>query len=119
MNSHPMSVTAHSGMLSKNPHSSMLVINSGGYNVCCGVEKPAEPIIVEIVPWMILNRASISSIAPLRPTLMTVLLCYPVSRVITSLMFALYRVFYEKAPQVPSSGSCERPLPKNDPQNFC
>ena len=55
----------------------MLVINSGGYNVCCGVEKPAEPIIVEIVPWMILIRASISSIAPLRPTLMTVLLCYP------------------------------------------
>ena len=76
MNSPPMSVTAHSGMLSKNPHSSMLVINSDGYNVCCGVEKPAEPIIVEIVPWTILNRASISSIAPLRPTLMTVLLCY-------------------------------------------
>lgn len=75
MNSHPMSVTAHSGMLSKNPHSSMPVINSGGYNVCCGVEKPAEPIIVEIVPWTILNRASINS--PLRPTLMTVLLCYP------------------------------------------
>lgn len=45
MNSPPISVTAHSGMLSKNPHSSMLVINSGGYNVCCGVEKPAEPII--------------------------------------------------------------------------
>ena len=57
MNSHPMSVTAHSGMLSKNPHSSMLVINSGGYNVCCGVEKPAEPIM--------------------RPMLITVLLCYP------------------------------------------
>ena len=109
INSPPISVTAHSGMLSKNPHSSMLVINSGGYNVCCGVEKPAEPIIVGIVPWTILNRASISSIAPLRP----------VSRVITSLMFALYRVFYEKAPHVPSSGSCERPLPKNDPQNFC
>ena len=41
----------------------MLVINSGGKNVCCGVEKPAEPIIVEIVPWMILNRASINSSA--------------------------------------------------------
>ena len=39
--------------------------------------KPAEPIIVEIVPWTILNRASISSIAPLRPMLITVLLCYP------------------------------------------
>ena len=63
MNSHPMSVTAHSGMLSKNPHSSTLVINSGGYTVCCGVEKPAEPIIVEIVPWTILNRASINSSA--------------------------------------------------------
>ena len=73
MNSPPMSVTAHSCMLSKNPHSSTLVINSDGYNVCCGVEKPAEPIIA----WTILNRASISSIAPLRPTLMTVLLCYP------------------------------------------
>ena len=77
MNSHPMSVTAHSGMLSKNPHSSTLVINSGGKTVFCGVEKPAEPIIVEIVPWTILNRASISSIAPLRPTFMTVLRCYP------------------------------------------
>ena len=63
MNSPPMSVTAHSGMLSKNPHSSTLVINSDGYNVCCGVEKPAEPIIVEIVPWTILNRASINSSA--------------------------------------------------------
>lgn len=41
-----MSVTAHSGMLSKNPHSSTLVINSGGKTVCCGVEKPAETIIV-------------------------------------------------------------------------
>ena len=45
MNSPPMSVTAHSCMLSKNPHSSTLVINSDGYNVCCGVAKPAEPII--------------------------------------------------------------------------
>ena len=63
MNSPPMSVTAHSGMLSKNPHSSTLVINSGGKTVCCGVEKPAEPIIVEIVPWTILNRASINSSA--------------------------------------------------------
>ncbi len=45
MNSPPMSVTAHSCMLSKNPHSSTLVINSDGYNVCCGVENPAEPII--------------------------------------------------------------------------
>ena len=36
MNSPPMSVTAHSGMLSKNPHSSMLVIKSGGKTVCGG-----------------------------------------------------------------------------------
>ena len=69
MNSHPMSVTAHSGMLSKNPHSSMLLINSGGKNVCCGVEKPAEPIIVEIVPWMLLSLICfhIRGFHPLRP----------------------------------------------------
>lgn len=41
------------------------------------LRNPPNPLSVEIVPWTILNRASISSIAPLRPTLMTVLLCYP------------------------------------------
>lgn len=57
-----MSVTAHNGMDSKKPQSSMVVIISAGRTVCCGEPKPAEPIIVEIVPCTILNKASISSI---------------------------------------------------------
>ena len=37
------------------------------------LRNPPNPLS----PWTILNRASISSIAPLRPTFMTVLRCYP------------------------------------------
>lgn len=62
MNSPPMSVTAHSGIDSKKPQSSMVVIISAGSVVCCGEEKPAELIMVEIVPCTMLNRESISSI---------------------------------------------------------
>ena len=84
-----------------------------------GTGDTFRPMLMTLAGCCVTRVIWVLLIAPLRPTLMTVLLCYPVSRVITSLMFALYRVFYEKAPQVPSSGSCERPLPKNDPQNFC
>ena len=49
-------------VLKKKPQSSMVVIISAGRTVCCGEPKPAELIIVEIVPCTILNRASISSI---------------------------------------------------------
>ena len=62
INSPPMSVTAHSGIDSKKPQSSMVVIISAGSVVCCGEEKPAELIMVEIVPCTMLNRESISSI---------------------------------------------------------
>ena len=37
-------------VLKKKPQSSMVVIISAGRTVCCGEPKPAELIIVEIVP---------------------------------------------------------------------
>ena len=61
MNSPPMSVTAHRGMLSKKPQSSTAVTISEGSTVCCAEPKPAAFIMVEISPCMILNRAIISS----------------------------------------------------------
>ena len=57
----PISVTAHNGILSKNPQSSIVVIISEGNVVWFGFPKPAVFIMVEIVPWTILNKASISS----------------------------------------------------------
>ena len=62
INNPPISVTAHKGILSKNPQSSMVVTISAGKVVCSGVPNPAAFIIVEIVPCTILNSASISSI---------------------------------------------------------
>lgn len=62
MNSPPMSVTAHSGILSKKPQSSTAVTISLGKTVCCAAPKPAACMMVEITPWAMLNRASISSI---------------------------------------------------------
>ena len=67
INSPPISVTAHNGILSKKPHSSIFVIISAGKVVWLGVPNPADVIIVEIVPCTILNRASISS----RPQVIT------------------------------------------------
>ena len=62
INNPPISVTAHKGILSKNPQSSMVVTISAGKVVCSGVPNPAAFIMVEIVPCTILNKASISSI---------------------------------------------------------
>ena len=62
INNPPISVTAHKGILSKNPQSSMVVTISAGKVVCSGVPNPAAFIMVEIVPCTILNSASISSI---------------------------------------------------------
>ena len=42
MNSPPMSVTAHSGILSKKPQSSIVVIISAGRTVCCG--EPSQNV---------------------------------------------------------------------------
>ena len=56
-----MSVTAHSGMLSKKPQSSTAVTISDGRTVACGVPKPAAFIIDEITPWTIESKANISS----------------------------------------------------------
>ena len=84
-----------------------------------GTGDTFRPMLMTLAGCCVTRVIWVLLIAPLRPTLMMVLLCYPVSWAITSLMFILYRVFYEKAPHVPSSGNRERPLPKNDPQNLC
>ena len=62
INRPPISVTAHKGILSKKPQLSMVSTISCGKVVCCAEENPAAVIIVEIVPFTILNRASINSI---------------------------------------------------------
>ena len=61
MNKPPISVTAHRGIDSKNPQLSIVSIISAGKVVCVAEPKPAAVIMVEIVPCMILNSASISS----------------------------------------------------------
>lgn len=50
MNRPPMSVTAHSGILSKKPQSSTAVTISLGKTVCCAAPKPAACMMVEITP---------------------------------------------------------------------
>ena len=57
----PINVTAHNGILSKNPHASTAVTISCGRVVCCGVPNPPAFIIVLIIPCTILNSAIISS----------------------------------------------------------
>ena len=69
MNNPPISVTAHSGILSQKPQSSIAVTISSGNTVCVAVSKPADVIIVPIVLCTILNNVSISSI----PFVMTAL----------------------------------------------
>ena len=45
MNRPPISVTAHRGMLSKKPQSSMALMMVFGNTVSCGAPKPAAPMI--------------------------------------------------------------------------
>ena len=61
MNSPPISVTAHRGMLSKKPQSSTAFTISGGSTVCDAAPKPAADMMLEITPCTMLNRATISS----------------------------------------------------------
>ena len=61
INRPPINVTAHSGMLSKKPQSSIAVTISVGSTVCCAVPRPAAFMIVEITPCTMRNSAIISS----------------------------------------------------------
>ena len=61
MNRLPIKVTAHRGIDSKKPHSSIAVTISSGKVVPELAPKPALFIMVEITPCTISNRASISS----------------------------------------------------------
>lgn len=56
-----ISVTAQSGMLSKNPQLSIAVIISCGKTDCVAPPIPAVDIIVCTIPCVILNTANISS----------------------------------------------------------
>ena len=57
----PMSVTAHSGILSRKLHPSMAVMISCGSTDMAFPPKPLEPMIVLMMPWTMLRNASISS----------------------------------------------------------
>ena len=57
----PISVTAHSGMLSKKLHSSTAVMISVGRMVSWGEPYPAALMMVDTTPWMMLSRPIISS----------------------------------------------------------
>ena len=61
INRDPSSVTAHSGMLSKKPTSSMIVTISSGSAVADMVVRPDVPMMVEMAPWAMLNKAIIRS----------------------------------------------------------
>ena len=57
----PISVTAHKGMLSKKPQSSIASTISCGKTVSLAEPKPAAFMIVEISPCTIVKSAIISS----------------------------------------------------------
>ena len=61
MNREPSSVTAHRGMLSKNPTSSMMFTISSGSVVAVMADKPDELMMEDTMLWAMLNRAVISS----------------------------------------------------------
>lgn len=61
MNRPPISVTAHNGMDSKNPQSSMAETISDGSTADWGWPKPAACMMVEITPCTMSNSASINS----------------------------------------------------------
>ena len=58
----PMSVIAHSGILSKNPQSSMAETISDGSTADWGCPKPAACMMVEITPCTMSNSASIKAV---------------------------------------------------------
>ena len=58
---HRINVTAQSGMLSKKPHALIASIISCGKVACVAVPKPADDIMVDTTPCIILNIAVISS----------------------------------------------------------
>ena len=57
----PISVTAQSGILSKNPQSSIAVTISVGSMVVVAVPNPAEFMMVLMTPCMTLRKAIINS----------------------------------------------------------
>ena len=57
----PINVTAHRGILSKNPQSSTASMISSDKTVSSVLPNPAVCIIVLVTPCMILNNAIISS----------------------------------------------------------
>ena len=61
INRDPRSVTAHSGILSRKPTSSMMVTISSGRAVSDMAVRPEASIMVDTAPWAMLNRAIISS----------------------------------------------------------
>ena len=61
MNRLPISVTAHSGMLSKKPQSSIAFTILSGSVALPIFATPDAFIMVLITPWAMVNSASISS----------------------------------------------------------
>ena len=57
----PIKVTAHNGIDSKNPQSSIAVIMSAGRTVGDGVPKPAADMILEMIPCTMDSSAIINS----------------------------------------------------------
>ena len=58
----PINEIAHSPILLKNPVFCIAVIISCGKTVCPGLINPADDIILDDIPCIILNIASIKSI---------------------------------------------------------
>ena len=61
INSEPSRVTAHSGMLSKKPTSSMMDTISSGRAVSDMAVRPEASMMVDTAPWAMLNSAIINS----------------------------------------------------------
>ena len=62
MSSDPSRVTAHRGMLSRKPTSSMMETISAGSVVAAKADRPEDAMMEDTIPWPMVNSAVISSI---------------------------------------------------------
>ena len=61
MNREPSRVTAHRGMLSRKPTSSIIATISSGSSAAADPAMPEEDRMVSTIPWATRNRAVMSS----------------------------------------------------------
>lgn len=67
-----------------------------------GTGETLRPMLMTLTGTCALRIAWILLIVPLKPTMVTIILCYPVTWVVTSVMFILYYLYYRKRKLMPA-----------------